>query len=221
MLIYLDANIVQYCADYADFVYGLDGAPQPPNRNLQIELHALSEIVELAVFAEMQDLDHRWDIAAPTHLLDELWRGRPSEDQLATYRSLRDAWHDIGIEKHGSSDPEVVDRAQRRLARLKLKHPPDTLHLAEAVAMRAAWFLTCDKEILSKTRKKTTQPGVIEGMTVARPSELLARMRFDRVFGLRVDPISSNHSIHGTPTQSVELSLFSRYEQGACSPRKR
>jgi hypothetical protein len=212
MLIYLDANIVQYCADYGDFVYGFDCATPPPNRRLDIELHALREIIEMAVHAEVQDLDHRWDVAAPEHLLDELERGRPSEYQLDTYRSLRNAWHDLGVEKHGSPNAGLVDRVQRRLARLKLKHPPDTLHLAEAVAMGAAWFLTCDKEVLRKTRNKANEPGVIEGVTVGSPSELRARMTFDPVFGLRVEQIGLNQNSHHTPAPAEELPLFSRYK---------
>jgi hypothetical protein len=53
--------------------------------------------------------------------------------------------------------------------------------------MGAAWFLTLDKEILRKTRSKENEAGVIEGLTVGRPSELRARMIFDPVFGLRVE----------------------------------
>ncbi|MCK4294596.1 MAG: hypothetical protein KAY65_15455 [Planctomycetes bacterium] len=187
MLIYLDANIVQYCADFHDFIFDFDDTMRPPGRKLEIELHALRQIIEMASHAEVQDLDHRWDVAAPKHLLDELLCGRPKPHQLDTYRSLRKAWHDVGVEKHGLPDAQVVARAQRRLARLNLKHPPDTLHLAEAVAMGAPWFLTNDKEILRKTRSKANDPGVIEGVTVGRPSELRARMTFKPVCGLRVE----------------------------------
>jgi len=209
MLIYLDANIVQYSADY--YVPGLRWATYPPDRKLARELRALSEIIELAVYAEVQDLDHRWDAAAPEHLLDELDRGHPTEEQLGAYRDLRESWHDLGIERYGSPDAEAVDRAQRRLARLKLKHPPDTLHLAEAVAMGAAWFLTCDKDILGKTRNKAkvNEPGIIEGVTLGRPSELRAIMTFDPVFGLRLEQMSPNQSMHGKASPDVELPLFS------------
>lgn len=215
MLVYLDANIVQYCADY--YAPGLRWATHLPDRQLEMELHALSEIIELIAYAEVQDLDHRWDVAAPTHLLDELERGRPTKEQLCAYRDLREAWHDVGIEKHGSPDAEVVDRAQRRLARLKLEHPADTLHLAEAVGMGAMWFLTYDKDIIRKTRNKAkpNEPGVIEGVTVGCPSELRARMTFDPVFGLRLDPSSPNQSTHGTVAPAEELPLYSRYEPTA------
>jgi hypothetical protein len=197
MLIYLDANIVQYCADYGDFVFGRDGAVQPPNHNLKVELRALGEVIELAVLAEVQDLNHRWDVAAPKHLLDELEHGDPTEKQFFTYSHLREAWQVLGIEKHGTPDAENVERVQRRLAILKLKHPPDTLHLAEAVAMGAAWFLTYDKDILKKMRNKNkpNEPAVIEGVTVGCPSELRTRMTFDPVFGLRLVINSGAHSI--------------------------
>jgi hypothetical protein len=199
MLIYLDANIVQYCAGWE--------TKQRPDPKLMIELQSLDEIIELATYAETQDLDHRWDVAAPEHLLDELERGRPTERQLRTYGDLREAWQDCGIERHGIPDAETVDRIQRRLARLKLKDPPDTLHLAEAVAMGAAWFVTCDKEVLKKTRNKNkpNEPGVIEGVTIGRPSELRARMSFEPVFGLKLEQCS-----HDTVTINDEFPLFNQ-----------
>lgn len=80
MLIYLDANIVQYCADLETM--------QGEDPKLNIELQSLDEIIEMAAYAEMQDLDHRWDVAAPEHLLDELKRGRPTKQQLRTYCDL-------------------------------------------------------------------------------------------------------------------------------------
>jgi predicted nucleic acid-binding protein len=199
MIIYLDANIVQYCAGWE--------AKRQPDPKLMIELQALDEIIELAAYAETQDLDHRLDVAAPEHLLDELERGRPTERQLLTYRDLREAWQDCGVERHGTPDAEIVDRVQRRLARLKLKDPPDALHLAEAVAMGAAWFLTYDKEVLKKTRikNKPNEPGVIEGVTVGSPSELRARMTFDPIFGLQLKLNS-----HGTVTTTDEFPLFNQ-----------
>lgn len=199
MLIYLDANIVQYCVGWE--------AMQWADPKLMIELQALDEIIELAAYAEAQDLDHRWDVAAPKHLLDELERGHPTKEQLRTYRDLREAWQELGVEKHGTPDAESVERVQRRLARLKLKHPPDTLHLAEAVVMGAAWFLTYDKEVLKKTRNKNkpNEPGVIEGVTVGRPSELRARMTFDLVFGLRLE-----QSSRGTVAPTNELPLYNQ-----------
>ena len=202
MLIYLDANIVQYCAGWE--------AKQRSDPKLMIELQALDEIIELAAYAETQDLDHRWDVAAPEHLLDELERGRPTERQLRIYRSLRESWYLLGVEKHGTPDAETVDRVQRRLARLKLKDPPDTLHLAEAVAMGATWFLTYDKEVLKKTRNKNkpNEPGVIEGVTVGHPSEFRARMTFDPVFGLQLE-----HSSRGIVAPTDEFPLLNQNKE--------
>jgi hypothetical protein len=205
MFIYLDANIVQYYADYYVSVRGW--LKRPPDYKLNIELNALSEIVELVAYAETQDLDHRWDAAAPEHLLNELKRGRPSKEQLDVYHDLREAWRVLGIEKHGIPEAETVERVQRRLNRLKLKHPHDTLHLAEAIAMRASWFLSYDKEVLKKTRNKNkpNEPGVIEGVTIGRPSELRARMTFDPVFGLQLELNS-----HDTVTTNDEFPLFNQ-----------
>lgn len=202
MLIYLDANIVQYCAGWE--------TKQPPDAKLMTELQALDEIIELAAHTERLDLDHRWDVAAPEHLLDELERGRPTQQQLRTYRDLRESWRDLGIERHGTPNGQTVARAQRRLARLKLKDPPDTLHLAEAVAMGAAWFLTCDKEVLKNTRNKNkpNEPGVIEGVTVGSPSELRARMTFDPVFGLRLERSSPEQSTRSSAAPADDLPLW-------------
>jgi len=179
MLIYLDANIVQYCADYGDFVFGRDGAVRPPNHNLKMELRALGEIIELAVRAEVQDLDNRWDVAAPIHFLEELCRGNLSQEQVDTYRSLREAWQDLGIEEHGSPDVEVVNAVETKLRRLNLRDPPDRRHLAEAVAIGASWFITLDKDIIKKTRDEPSKQTMIEGVIVGRPSELRARMTLD------------------------------------------
>ncbi len=186
MLIYLDANIVQYCADYGDFVFGREGVAQPPNRNLKMELRALGEVIELAVRAEVQDLDHRWDVAAPRHLLEELSRGNPSQDQLDTYRSLREAWQHLGIEEHGAPDVEVVNTLETKLRSRNLRDPADRRHLAEAVAIGASWFITLDKDIIKKMRGDPSKPTMVEGVIVGRPSELRARMTFDPVFGLRL-----------------------------------
>jgi hypothetical protein len=204
MLIYLDANIAQYCAPWE--------AKQPPDPKLDIELQTLDEIIEMAYYAEVQDLDHRWDVAVPEHLLDELESGRPTEGQLDTYRDLRKAWQDCGIDKRGTPDAETVERVQRRLAQLKLKDPPDTLHLAEAIAMGAAWFLTYDKEVLKKTRSKNkpNEPVIVEGVTVGSPSELRAKLTFDPVFGLRLEQSSPEQNIRSATAPINDLPLFNQ-----------
>lgn len=186
MLIYLDANIVQYCADYADLICGGERGEAVPNVKLKAELLALREIVEVALRAEEQDLDHRWDVAAPRHLLDELLRGKPTSAQLEIYSNLQAAWEDLGVESHGEASAQLIGVVSNRLKTLNLHDAPDRRHLAEAIAMGAKWFLTLDEDILRKTRDKETEPGRIEDMIVVKPSELRAKTAFDPVFGLRL-----------------------------------
>jgi len=188
MLIYLDANIVQYCADYGDLIFSGEVQTGISSVKLEAELRALGQVIHLALRTEEQDLDHRWDVAAPKHLLDELFRGKPTPEQRDTYELLREAWCDLGVDSYSPPDIEAVIAADMRLRSLELCDEPDRRHLAEAIAMGATWFLTLDNDVLYKTRDrdKPSGPGRIEGVIVARPSELRARMTFDPVFGLRV-----------------------------------
>jgi len=190
MLVYLDANIVQYLADDSDIIFRCKAPARVPPVKLKAELLALGDVIELAIRTEQQDLDRRWDIAAPQHLLGELLRGRPTFEQRETYQLLREAWHELGVERHPAPDVDAVIAADKRLLSLKLSDPPDRRHLAEAVAIGAAWFLTLDRDILDKTRQKEepSEPGRIGSAMVARPSELRARMRFDPVLGLTLAP---------------------------------
>jgi predicted nucleic acid-binding protein len=80
----------------------------------------------------------------------------------------------------------VVNTIETRLRGLNLRDPPDRRHLAEAIAIGAAWFITLDKDIIKKTRGQQSQPTKIEGVIVGRPSELRAKTTFDPVFGLRL-----------------------------------
>ena len=186
VLIYLDANIVQYCADHGDLVFSRKRTARGLDQELEIELLALADLIEVAVQAEQQDLDHRWDVAAPSHLMEELFHGRPTSEQREVYASLREAWRDLGLPEHGQPDTEEVNRAETALLDLNLRNPADRRHLAEAVALGASWFLTLDKDILKKTRKTPTEPGVIHAVTVGRPSELRSKVEVDPVFGVRI-----------------------------------
>ena len=107
---------------------------------------------------------------------------------MDTYSILRAAWRDLGVDKYESPDVGAVNAIDHRLRSLNLQDPPDRRHLAEAIAMRATWFLTLDEDILEKTRDVPRGPGMIEGVIVARPSELRARITFRPVFGLGVVP---------------------------------
>jgi hypothetical protein len=78
---------------------------------------------------------------------------------------------------------------------LKLKDSADRLHLAQAIAIEAAWFLTHDTDVVKKTRPEPAKTlgkvigirrnvGVIQGVRVALPSECAERLAFHPVWGL-------------------------------------
>lgn len=71
MLIYLDANIVQYCGDESDYVFGKTDSPRTDDPRLQKELTAIRRLVDLEQFGN-------WEFAAPLHLLAELRAGKPT-----------------------------------------------------------------------------------------------------------------------------------------------
>ena len=145
MLIYLDANIVQYCADYADLIFGGERGEAVPNVKLKAELLALREIVEVALRAEEQDLDHRWDVAAPRHLLDELLRGKPTSAQLETYSNLQAAWEDLGVESHGEVGAQLIGVVSNRLKTLNLHDAPDQRNLSITLRHAGQSFTVQDR----------------------------------------------------------------------------
>jgi hypothetical protein len=160
MLIYLDANVVQYCADYGDFIFGQSERCENVNHNLQKELAALRKLVELEQLGD-------WTFAVPTHLLEELGAGKPTEEQNETYKVLHEGWRDSAWLEDSRQTEDMIRKIERSLAVLKLKHASDRRHLAEAVALNASWFLSNDKEILRKTN------GAVQGVRVCRPSGCL------------------------------------------------
>jgi hypothetical protein len=158
MLIYLDANIVQYCADESEFIFGETERSITTDPKLQKELVALRRLVELEQIGD-------WEFAAPRHLFDELNAGMPTEPQRETYQVLFEAWHDSVWVGDDSPTEERLEEIDESLSPIGLKHPADRRHLAEAVALAASWFLTNDAEILRKTK------GLLRGMRVCLPSE--------------------------------------------------
>ncbi|MFH1484744.1 MAG: hypothetical protein ABIH46_01615 [Chloroflexota bacterium] len=195
MLIYLDANIVQYCADYDDFIFG--NAPLPPGIQARVrkELVALRELIEIELELEYWDFQNRWDIAAPSHLIKELFAGEPTKNQKSVYSLLMEAWNDLEQSERRESNEDETLSIEKLLRPLKLKHAADRRHLAEAIALRATWFLTNDRDIIEKTRPKPAQvgnkvigimpsTGIVHGVRVARPSECVVRMSLHPVWGL-------------------------------------
>lgn len=152
MLIYLDANVVQYTADYADFVFGKNAAYPVEEQAIRSELYALRELIELEQFGS-------WTFANCDNLQAELCRGRPSNDQRETYEVLNvcpDAEYVIG--------QQVFLEVLEELLPLRLRDQADRVHLATAVAMGASWFLTNDNGILRRVG------GHIRSTRVAKPS---------------------------------------------------
>ena len=160
MLIYLDANIVQYCADHEKFVSGKSDRCKRVAPKLKKELEALRRLVELEQLSD-------WTFAAPHHLLSELRAGKPTRNQLGTYKLLQEAWSDSAWSEDASPTTEVIRKIEQFLGVLKLKHASDQRHLAEAIALNASWFLTNDRDVVKKAKCG------VGAMRVCRPSECL------------------------------------------------
>jgi hypothetical protein len=160
MLIYLDSNVVQDCADERDFVSGQSDACKATEPKVLTQLRGLRKLIELEQLGD-------WTIGCCRHLLAELHTGKPTLEQLQTYATLRDAWSDSLWATDESPTEDTVRRIEHSLDGLKLKQKPDQRHLAEALALNASWFITNDKEIVKKTK------GAIGSMRVSRPLECL------------------------------------------------
>jgi len=195
MLIYLDTMIVQYIADYYDYIYqdiaSKDEIPNPVSEiKLATELTALRRLVFIEQFFD-------WVVAAPTHLMDELLAGRPNQSQLETYKTLSQAWEDSlnWWTKGIKPSEEKVSSIEHWLTSLNLRDKTDRHHLAEAIALQAAWFLTNDNNIIKRVNQKRNElrnvtddislldpdlnsnqvlKGLLRITKVARPSEFVA-----------------------------------------------
>jgi len=148
LLIYLDANIVQYCADYEDFIFGDSTTAPVGDDRLLKELEALRELVEL------EQLGEGWDVAAPAHLMKEVLSGKPTPNQRKVYAILLQAWQDSEWKEFVETNEEKILLIERSLRPLNFKDATDRWHLAEAIALGASWFLTNDKNIIRRTRQK-------------------------------------------------------------------
>lgn len=167
MVIYLDANLVQYCADYRDFILG-DIAVPCVNAPLLRELKALRRIFEL------EQLGEGWHVAAPRHLIQELLYKPPASDQKEVYSILLRAWQEAGQQEADEASEEEIGEIEHSLYSLRLKDK-DRRHLAGAIALRAVWFLTNDKKLINHTRPKKNKKVIctVQTIHVARPSECI------------------------------------------------
>jgi hypothetical protein len=167
MLIYLDANIVQYCADYEDFIFGDEGILPTNDTKLLKELEALRTLIKLEQFGE------GWEVAAPAHLIKELLKGEPTLNQRRVYDILLQAWRDSARQEYMEANEEKIASVECSLRPLKFKDIADRWHLAEAITLEASWFLTNGRNIISRTRRKAEFIGNVQGVHVARPSECI------------------------------------------------
>jgi len=165
MLIYLDANIVQYCAEEEDFIFGGSDTCKAPDPRLKKELVALRRLAELEQLGD-------WHFAASSHLMAELLSGRPRPHQREVYKVLREAWKESVYSEDLAQSEGEMRSIEQSLSVLTLRHTPDRRHLAEALALNASWFLTNDKELINKANRAKVK-GVLRGMQVCRPSECL------------------------------------------------
>jgi hypothetical protein len=137
MLVYLDTNIVQYCADYGDIIFG-ECAPGDMDRKLLTELLAIKRLIDLERLGS-------WEFAAPRLLLNELHAGKPRSHQLEVYRLLE------GANCLEEPDPDMIADVSRRLLPLALERK-DRRQIATALVMGASWFLTNDNGIIKRTK---------------------------------------------------------------------
>jgi len=166
MLIYLDANLAQYCADYEDFIFGRSDVPPVSESKLLKEIKALRQIREL------EQLSEGWHVAAPKHLMKELLC-RPTPNQ-EVYSILLQAWEQVKQQEADIMGEETIKQIEKSLRPLKIKDK-DRRHLAEAIALGAVWFLTNDKRLINHTRPKNEKKVIckVRGVYVARPSECI------------------------------------------------
>jgi hypothetical protein len=166
MIIYLDANLVQYCADFNDFILGDSESPSI-NEPLLKELKALQRIFEF------EQLGEGWHVAAPKHLMQELLC-KPNPEQKEVYSILLQVWQEAGQQEAKKVTEEDIMAIEHSLYALHLKNK-DRRHLAEAIAIRAVWFLTNDKKLINHTRPRRNKKGIckVQGVYIAKPSECI------------------------------------------------
>jgi len=156
--------VIQYCVDYEDFVFGeISGkstvcpASEP---KLRRELYALRQLIFL-------DQLGSWIYACTPSLLKELLGGEPTDIQREVYTLLLKSWRESGWNEAYPLESSEIDHIDNSLRVLNLRHSTDRRHLAEAIVLNAAWFITNDGEIIIKCKGQNLP------LHVARPSECI------------------------------------------------
>lgn len=193
MLVHLDTNLVQYCADYGDFLFGAEVyPPREISEWLQRELVAFRELIEVALEIESRDTENRGRLAGPRHLGRELWDGQPTREQREVYRMLGAAW--IEDERAAAPAEERVQAIDLSLSGFDFSRKDRRL-LAEVIALEASWFLTCDKRLRRNAQEAGRHDTLLRGLRVAFPTECAKEINFASVFGMK-----SARGSHGLTT---------------------
>jgi hypothetical protein len=165
MLLYLDANIVQYCADYEGVVFRNEAAPIRSNPKFLKELEALRTLVEL------EQLGNEWVFAAPRHLIRELLSGKPTREQKDVYEVLLQAWHEsVWYEALDENEKKIIS-VEQSLRGLNFKDDADRRHLAEAITLQTSWLLTNDKNLINEAEEGKSRRLIPKWIQIGRPSE--------------------------------------------------
>ncbi len=168
MLIYLDTMIVQYIIDYWEYVFGkISGySAECPiaEPKLKRELNALRELMFL------EQLGEDWVYACTPHLWDELNAGEPTAEQQESYPIVMQSWKESAWTDAFPLNESEVRRIEDSLKPLHLRDSADQRHLAEAIVLNASWFLTNDKKVINKCKRKHLP------LRVARPSDCLSEI---------------------------------------------
>ena len=105
--------------------------------------------------------------------MNELLAGIPRPNQRRVYSVLLEAWRDSDWQDSIAASEDRLSAIVDSLNSLNLKDSADKRHLAEAIALGASWFLTNDKNIINRTRRKLEMFSSVQGVQIARPSECI------------------------------------------------
>jgi hypothetical protein len=184
MLIYLDTMIVQYVADYQEFI--LQGiVSECEVTNLVNEPKLATELEALRRLAFLEQFGH-WDFAVSTHLIDELHAGKPTPSQHETYTILSQAWEDSIWNENTAVDEEKVLSIEHLFMCLNLKDKADRRHLAEAIVLGASWFLTNDANIIKRVQQRQEELKSLTDEIVPDDPQLTTNQRLNTLLELTI-----------------------------------
>jgi hypothetical protein len=141
MLIYLDSMIVQYMADYIDYIMMLGGyiaeGDVDKSRLPYDDPKLPTEIQALGHLAFLEQICGDWHYAATPHSMTEFKTGKPTRKQIEFYAILESTWYESGWLDTYPLDPRSASAARPALMQWNLRSP-DRLHIAQAMVLNAA-----------------------------------------------------------------------------------